>query len=34
MDAAYLQGGISSWKNDGLPLRKRLGAIETLWVTR
>jgi hypothetical protein len=34
MDASYLQGGISSWKNDGLPLRRRLGAIETRWVTR
>ncbi len=34
MDAAYLEGGISGWKKDRLPLRKRLGAIETRWVTR
>jgi rhodanese-related sulfurtransferase len=34
MDAAYLQGGLSSWKHARLPLRKRLGAIEARWVTR
>jgi len=34
MDAAYLEDGISGWKKDRLPLRKRLGAIETRWVTR
>ena len=34
MDAAYLLGGISSWKSARFPTRKRLGAIETRWVTR
>src|SRR5262245_7187409 len=34
MDAVYLLGGISSWKNVRLPTRKKLGAIEARWVTR
>src|SRR5262249_9516541 len=32
--AAYLEGGISEWKNKGYPTRKKLGATENKWVTR
>ena len=34
LDATYLEGGIASWKERGLPTRKNLGAIEAKWVTR
>ena len=34
IDAAYLEGGITGWKESGLPTRKKLGAIENKWVTR
>jgi rhodanese-related sulfurtransferase len=32
--AAYLEGGISGWKDKNLPTRKNLGAIVNKWVTR
>jgi rhodanese-related sulfurtransferase len=32
--AAYLEGGISGWKDGNLPTRKNLGAIVNKWVTR
>ena len=32
--AAFLEGGIAAWKEQGLPTRKNLGAIENKWVTR
>src|SRR5437016_5867972 len=28
IDAAYLEGGISEWKGQDLPTRKKLGAVE------
>jgi rhodanese-related sulfurtransferase len=34
IEARYLEGGISGWKNSALPTRKRSGAIESRWVTR
>jgi rhodanese-related sulfurtransferase len=34
IDAAYIEGGISSWKHSGLPTRKRVGTIGNRWVTR
>jgi rhodanese-related sulfurtransferase len=34
LDAAYLQGGIAGWREQGLPTRKNLGAVEAKWVTR
>jgi Fe-Mn family superoxide dismutase len=27
LDAAYLEGGISGWKDAGLPTRKKIGAV-------
>ena len=33
-NAAYLEGGIAGWKEAGLPTRKKLGAVESRWVTR
>jgi rhodanese-related sulfurtransferase len=33
-EAAYLEGGISGWKNSGLPTRKKLGTVGNRWVTR
>jgi rhodanese-related sulfurtransferase len=32
--AAYLDGGISAWREEGLPTRKKLGELENRWVTR
>ena len=32
--AAYLEGGISGWKELKLPTRKKLGAVDNKWVTR
>ena len=32
--AAYLAGGMSSWKERNLPTRKNLGAMTDKWVTR
>ncbi len=32
--AAFLEGGIAAWKEQGLPTRKNRGAIENKWVTR
>ena len=32
--AAYLEGGISGWKELKLPTRKKLGAVGSKWVTR
>ena len=32
--AAYLDGGITAWKETGLPTRKKLGPAENKWVTR
>ena len=32
--AAYLEGGISDWKERNLPTRKNMGAIVDKWVTR
>jgi rhodanese-related sulfurtransferase len=34
IQAGYLEGGISRWKELGLPTRKKLGAAEGKWVTR
>ena len=34
IEARYLEGGISGWKNSALPTRKRADAIESRWVTR
>jgi rhodanese-related sulfurtransferase len=34
IDATYLEGGISGWKNLALPTRKRVGVVESKWVTR
>jgi rhodanese-related sulfurtransferase len=34
MDASYLEGGIAGWREQGLPTRRNLGAIEAKWVTR
>jgi rhodanese-related sulfurtransferase len=34
IEAAYLEGGISGWKNSGLPTRKKLGTVGNKWVTR
>ena len=34
IQAAFLEGGIVAWKEQGLPTRKHLGAIENKWVTR
>jgi rhodanese-related sulfurtransferase len=32
--AAFLEGGIAAWREQGLPTRKHFGAIENKWVTR
>jgi rhodanese-related sulfurtransferase len=32
--AAFLEGGIAAWKEQGLPTRRSLGTIENKWVTR
>ena len=32
--AAYLEGGISAWKEKHLPTRRKRGAAENKWVTR
>jgi rhodanese-related sulfurtransferase len=32
--ASHLEGGISGWKERGLPTRRKLGAAESKWVTR
>src|SRR5712691_3126224 len=32
--AAYLEGGISGWKERHLPTRRKRGAAENKWVTR
>ena len=34
LDAVYLEGGISGWKDAGLPTRKKIGAVGDRWVTR
>jgi rhodanese-related sulfurtransferase len=34
IEASYLQGGISGWKEQGFPTRKKLGARDSKWVTR
>jgi rhodanese-related sulfurtransferase len=34
LQAAYLQGGITGWKEQGLPTRKKLGKDDSKWVTR
>lgn len=34
MDARYLEGGISGWRNLGLPTRRRIGPSPGRWVTR
>jgi rhodanese-related sulfurtransferase len=34
VEASYLQGGISGWKEQGLPTRKKLGRRDGKWVTR
>ncbi|MBX9774707.1 MAG: chromate resistance protein [Xanthobacteraceae bacterium] len=34
LDAVYLEGGIAGWREQGLPTRKNLGAVEAKWVTR
>jgi len=32
--AAYLQGGIAAWRAQGLPTRRKTGAVSDKWVTR
>lgn len=34
INAVYLHGGITAWKERGLPTRKKLGPTENKWVTR
>jgi rhodanese-related sulfurtransferase len=34
MQAAYLEGGIAGWKQQGLPTRRKRDAAENKWVTR
>ena len=34
LDAGYLEGGISAWRELGLPTRRRIGAAPGKWVTR
>jgi rhodanese-related sulfurtransferase len=34
VDAAYLLGGITAWREHGLPTRRRIGAAPGKWVTR
>jgi rhodanese-related sulfurtransferase len=34
INAAHLEGGISTWKHSGLPTRKKVGAVGNRWVTR
>ena len=34
IDASYLEGGITSWAELGLPLRKKVADGKTRWVTR
>lgn len=34
IDAAYLEGGISAWRELGLPTRRRIGTSPGKWVTR
>lgn len=34
VDAAYLQGGMASWRHFGLPTRRKLGAPPGRWITR
>src|SRR5215475_13939160 len=33
-DAAYLEGGIAGWIEQGLPTRRNIGASPGKWVTR
>ena len=32
--AAYMQGGIGAWKQEGLPTRRKRDSTENKWVTR
>jgi hypothetical protein len=34
VQAAYLEGGIAGWKDQGLPTRRKRDASENKWVTR
>ncbi len=34
IDASYLEGGITAWRERGLPTRRRRGAAPSKWVTR
>jgi len=34
LKAAYLEGGIAGWKEQGLPTRRKRDASENKWVTR
>jgi rhodanese-related sulfurtransferase len=34
VQAAYLEGGITAWKERKLPTRRKRGAVENKWVTR
>jgi rhodanese-related sulfurtransferase len=34
IDASYLEGGIESWVEKGLPIRRNVGATPGKWVTR
>ena len=34
IDASYLTGGITAWRERGLPTRRRTGAASSKWVTR
>jgi rhodanese-related sulfurtransferase len=34
IEATYLEGGISGWKEEDLPMRRKRGPVENKWVTR
>jgi rhodanese-related sulfurtransferase len=34
VDALYLEGGVTAWRDASLPMRKKLPAAERAWVTR
>lgn len=34
VDASYVEGGITAWRERGLPMRRRIGAAPSKWVTR
>lgn len=34
LDASYVEGGITAWRERGLPTRRRIGTAPSKWVTR